>query len=84
MAAKNKSCCPNCGEAEIYAHESSGASICVACGVVVEENAIVSSVEFSEGAGGTSSLIGQFVGASGSKPFNRDDAERWWWLWFHS
>lgn len=76
MAAKNKSCCPNCGEAEIYAHESSGASICVACGVVVEENAIVSSVEFSEGAGGTSSLIGQFVGASGSKPFNRDRMQR--------
>jgi transcription factor IIIB subunit 2 len=76
MAAQNKTCCPNCGEGEIYAHESSGASICVACGVVVEENAIVSSVEFSEGAGGTSSLVGQFVGASGSKPFNRDRMQR--------
>lgn len=74
--SQNKTCCPNCGASEIYAHESSGASICVACGVVVEENAIVSSVEFSEGAGGTSSMMGQFVGANGSKPFNRDRMQR--------
>lgn len=68
--------CPNCGAKEIYQHEASGASICVECGVVVEENAIVSSVEFSEGAGGQSSLIGQFVGANGSKPFSRDRMQR--------
>jgi len=35
----------------------------------VEENAIVSSVEFMEGAGGASSMMGQFVGANGNKPF---------------
>lgn len=74
--SQNKTFCPNCGSTEIEQHEASGASICVSCGVVVEENAIVSSVEFSEGAGGTSSLIGQFVGPNGSKPFSRDRLQR--------
>jgi transcription factor IIIB subunit 2 len=64
--------CPSCGSTEIENHAASGASICVVCGVVVEENAIVSSVEFMEGAGGTSSMMGQYVGPNGSKPFNRD------------
>ncbi len=70
--SSNKAFCPSCGSTEIEQHEASGASICVACGVVVEENAIVSSVEFSEGAGGTASLVGQYVGPNGSKPFSRD------------
>lgn len=72
MASKNQQFCPNCGSTEIENHEASGASICIACGVVCEENAIVSSVEFSEGAGGQASLVGQFVGANGSTPFSRD------------
>jgi hypothetical protein len=61
--------CPNCGSCEIELHEASGASICTECGVVVEENALVSSVEFVEGAGGSSSMIGQFVSASSSKAY---------------
>lgn len=69
--SQNKTYCPNCGSKEIEHHDASGASICISCGVVVEENAIVSSVEFMEGAGGQSSMMGQFVGPSGSKPFNR-------------
>lgn len=64
------SCCPNCGSKEIEHNGASGASICTSCGVVVEENAIVSSVEFMEGAGGQSSMLGQYVGPSGSKPFS--------------
>ena len=70
--SSNKAFCPNCGSTEIENHGASGSSICVACGVVCEENAIVSSVEFSEGAGGTASLVGQYVGPNGSKPFSRD------------
>ncbi len=70
--SQNKAFCPNCGSKEIEHHDASGASICTSCGVVVEENAIVSSVEFIEGAGGQSSMMGQYVGASGSKPFNRN------------
>lgn len=39
--------CPNCGSQEIeQPHDASGASICMVCGVVVEENAIVSAVEY--------------------------------------
>jgi transcription initiation factor TFIIIB Brf1 subunit/transcription initiation factor TFIIB len=61
--------CPNCGSKEIEQHGASGASICTDCGVVVEENAIVSSVEFVEGAGGASSMVGQFVSATSSKAY---------------
>lgn len=74
--------CPNCGGRAIEHHEASGASICTECGIVVEENAIVSSVEFIEGAGGSSSMVGQFVSASSSKAytarrygFSRDSRE---------
>ena len=62
--------CPNCGSTEIECHEASGASICTSCGVVVEENNIVSSVGFVEGAGGAISTVGQFVGANSSKAYN--------------
>jgi transcription factor IIIB 90 kDa subunit len=61
--------CPNCGGHAIEQHEASGASVCTDCGVVVEENAIVSSVEFVEGAGGSSSMVGQFVSATSSKAY---------------
>jgi transcription initiation factor TFIIIB Brf1 subunit/transcription initiation factor TFIIB len=61
--------CPNCGSRAIEQHEASGASICTECGIVVEENAIVSSVEFVEGAGGSSSMVGQFVSATSSKAY---------------
>lgn len=69
MASAGKMCCPNCGSKEIEQHGASGASICTDCGVVVEENAIVSSVEFAEGAGGASSMVGQFVSATSSKAY---------------
>lgn len=61
--------CPNCGGRAIEQHDASGASVCTDCGVVVEENAIVSSVEFVEGAGGSSSMVGQFVSATSSKAY---------------
>jgi transcription factor IIIB subunit 2 len=61
--------CPNCGSKAIEQHDASGASVCTECGVVLEENAIVSSVEFVEGAGGASSMVGQFVSATSSKAY---------------
>jgi transcription initiation factor TFIIIB Brf1 subunit/transcription initiation factor TFIIB len=61
--------CPNCGSTHIEQHGASGASVCTECGVVLEENAIVSSVEFAEGAGGASSMVGQFVSATSSKAY---------------
>ena len=62
--------CPSCQSTHIELHEASGASICTDCGCVVEENAIVSSVEFVEGAGGSSSMVGQFVSATSSKAYS--------------
>jgi len=39
---ENQLSCPNCGSKEIEYDEKSGSAICITCGVVVEENAIVS------------------------------------------
>lgn len=58
--------CPSCGSRDIEIHDSSGDAICVSCGTVLEENAIVSSVEFQE-SGDRSTVIGQFVASNCSK-----------------
>ena len=61
--------CPDCGSRDVEHQDASGASVCTECGVVVEENAIVSSVEFVEGAGGAATMVGKFVSGSSSKAF---------------
>jgi len=61
--------CHTCGSRDIDFHESMGHSACVSCGTVVEENTIVSSIEFQE-TGDRSHVIGQFVSATCSKPYN--------------
>lgn len=38
--------CPNCGSADIDSQESTGQSVCMECGMVLEENAITHSIEF--------------------------------------
>ncbi len=38
--------CSKCGSRDIDFQESGGQSICVNCGTVLEENTIVSSIEF--------------------------------------
>lgn len=48
--------CPNCGSTNIELQGASGAFVCTDCGVILEENAIVSNVEFVEGQGGASSM----------------------------
>jgi len=60
--------CPKCSSRDIDFQESAGVSICVNCGTVVEENTIVSSIEFQE-TGDRSHVIGQYVSATCSKPF---------------
>ena len=65
----HKGVCPNCGSTHIEQHDASGATVCTECGVLIEENAIVSAVEFVEGAGGASSMVGQFVSATSSKAY---------------
>lgn len=68
--------CPNCNSSNIESLGPSASSVCTDCGIIVEENAIVSSVEFVEGAGGSSSMVGQFVGANSSRGFGTGGGRR--------
>ncbi|GAB5033018.1 transcription factor [Nannochloropsis oceanica] len=65
--------CPNpdCRGIDLEYSEPDGATICMACHTIVEENAIVSSVEFNENsAGGASTVVGQFVGPEMTKAYS--------------
>ena len=61
--------CPSCGSHDVEWHDAGGDAVCVACGTVCEESTIVSSIEFSE-AGGTATVVGQFVSENCSKPYS--------------
>lgn len=51
--------CSSCGGTDIEVDR--GVAVCTSCGVVLEENCIVSEVQFEENAYGGASAIGQFV-----------------------
>ncbi|KAG8227785.1 hypothetical protein J437_LFUL006419 [Ladona fulva] len=53
--------CQNCGCTEIDTDPARGDAVCTNCGSVLEDNIIVSEVQFEENAHGVSSSIGQFV-----------------------
>lgn len=57
--------CRTCGGAEIDVDQARGSAVCTSCGSVLEDNIIVSEVQFVEGSGGVSSAVGQFVSADG-------------------
>ena len=61
--------CPTCQSTDLETNDSSGDTVCTNCGTVLEESHIVSSIEFVETAAGTSSVIGQFVSATATKPY---------------
>jgi transcription factor IIIB subunit 2 len=64
--------CPHCGSKDIEFHESAGHAACVECGTLLEENTIVSSIEFQE-SGDRSHVIGQFVSVNNAnKPSTRN------------
>uniref|UniRef100_H3GV85 B-related factor 1 n=1 Tax=Phytophthora ramorum TaxID=164328 RepID=H3GV85_PHYRM len=63
------SICPTCSCTEIDVVDVSGEAVCVSCGTILEENNIVSSVEFQESGGGAHSVVGQFVSATASKSY---------------
>ncbi|KAK5879511.1 hypothetical protein CesoFtcFv8_022619 [Champsocephalus esox] len=50
---------------DIDVDQSRGSAVCTSCGSVLEDNIIVSEVQFVEGSGGVSSAVGQFVSADG-------------------
>uniref|UniRef100_A0A8C4ZSF1 B-related factor 1 n=1 Tax=Gadus morhua TaxID=8049 RepID=A0A8C4ZSF1_GADMO len=66
--------CKNCGSTSIDVDQSRGDAVCMGCGSVLEDNIIVSEVEFAE-RGGSAHAMGQFVaGDSGGKNPNFGDA----------
>ncbi|KAM3870912.1 transcription factor IIIB 90 kDa subunit-like [Diretmus argenteus] len=57
--------CKNCGGSDIDVDQARGNAVCMGCGSVLEDNIIVSEVEFVETGGGGSSAVGQFVSGDG-------------------
>uniref|UniRef100_A0A674DY37 B-related factor 1 n=1 Tax=Salmo trutta TaxID=8032 RepID=A0A674DY37_SALTR len=62
--------CKNCGGTDIDVDQARGDAVCMGCGSVLEDNVIVSEVQFMETGGGGSSAVGQSVAgdASGRNP----------------
>ncbi|GAB1599620.1 transcription factor IIIB 90 kDa subunit-like [Argonauta hians] len=59
--------CSHCGCSEIDYDPARGDAVCTKCGSVLDDQIIVSEVQFAEHAGGGSSIIGQFVSADESR-----------------
>uniref|UniRef100_A0A7N6AKC8 B-related factor 1 n=1 Tax=Anabas testudineus TaxID=64144 RepID=A0A7N6AKC8_ANATE len=67
--------CKNCGCSDIDVDQARGDAVCMGCGSVLEDNIIVSEVEFVESGGGGSLAVGQFVSAeAGAKHPSFGDA----------
>ncbi|XP_057272128.1 transcription factor IIIB 90 kDa subunit isoform X3 [Pezoporus wallicus] len=59
--------CAACGCSEIEVDAARGDAVCTGCGSVLEDNIIVSEVQFVENSGGGSSAVGQFVSLDGKR-----------------
>lgn len=59
--------CKNCGCTDIDVDHARGDAVCTGCGSVLEDNVIVSEVEFVETGGGGSHAVGRFVSAEGAE-----------------
>lgn len=55
--------CKNCGSTDIEVDNARGDAVCTNCGSVLEDNLIVSEVQFEETGHGASAMVGQFVAA---------------------
>uniref|UniRef100_A0A665X6S5 Transcription factor IIIB 90 kDa subunit n=1 Tax=Echeneis naucrates TaxID=173247 RepID=A0A665X6S5_ECHNA len=60
--------CRNCGCSDIDVDQARGDAVCMGCGSVLEDNIIVSEVEFVESGGGGSLAVGQFVSSQAKHP----------------
>ncbi|XP_040334344.1 transcription factor IIIB 90 kDa subunit isoform X3 [Herpailurus yagouaroundi] len=58
--------CRGCGGTDIELDAARGDAVCTGCGSVLEDNIIVSEVQFVENSGGGSSAVGQFVSLDGA------------------
>ncbi|KAJ6658033.1 hypothetical protein lerEdw1_001692 [Lerista edwardsae] len=83
--------CAACGCAEIEVDAARGDAVCTGCGSVLEDNIIVSEVQFVENSGGGSSAVGQFVSLDdiiigqvsvpGTKETSKDRPGQLIWAW---
>lgn len=64
--------CNHCGCSDIEYDQSRGDAVCTGCGSVLEDNIIVSEVNFQEQSSGASTVIGQFV-AESEPQYHSDD-----------
>lgn len=53
--------CNQCGSNELESDPTRGDTFCTKCGAVIEENLIVSELQFEEGSHGAANLIGRMV-----------------------
>ncbi|XP_053211334.1 transcription factor IIIB 90 kDa subunit-like [Panonychus citri] len=53
--------CPKCGSSDLETDAARGDTVCTNCGSVLEDNLIVSEVQFQEGSHGGSNIIGQTI-----------------------
>lgn len=54
-------CCIKCGGSDLETDAARGDTVCTSCGSVIEDNLIVSEVQFQEGTRGGSNIIGRTV-----------------------
>ena len=57
--------CKYCSGTNVDVDQARGDAVCMDCGSVLEQNIIVSEVQFEVNAAGGSNVIGQFVSAEG-------------------
>lgn len=57
--------CSHCGCTEIDKDPARGDAVCTGCGSVLEDQIIVSEVQFQENSCGSASVIGQYVSSDG-------------------
>ncbi|KAI0241441.1 Transcription factor IIIB 90 kDa subunit [Lamellibrachia satsuma] len=62
--------CTHCGCREIDIDPARGDAVCTNCGSVLEDQIIVSEVQFQDNAMGGSSVVGQYVSSEGGKTPN--------------
>uniref|UniRef100_A0A3P9J7D0 Transcription factor IIIB 90 kDa subunit n=1 Tax=Oryzias latipes TaxID=8090 RepID=A0A3P9J7D0_ORYLA len=62
--------CKNCGSTAIDVDHARGNAVCMSCGSVLDDNIIVSEVEFVETGGGGSLAVGQFVSSEAKQNIN--------------
>ena len=70
--------CSSCGGSDIDFDQARGDAVCMDCGSVLEDNIIVSEVQFQENSIGGTSAIGQFVSSEGSVSAGQDGN---YWCW---